>query len=253
VDTPFFESSEPSLVDIPATGGDPFDWTGPRRPARVVNWAPALRRFGRIMAWVMPLGVTALSLSTLWGWPTPSAEPSGASPGTWLVVTALGLGAWLIGLIAVSALLVTSPGRIWSAVSVIASIAGATLLLPVLGVMGLARPAASRTAGLIGPDAANGLQAQFTDGAVGRWLAIGGATLLLLGAIALAGAILASDVLNRSDGWFALIAVGLALTGIFLSWEFLFTVGGMAMLASSLGVAWNASRLTADGRIADGD
>jgi hypothetical protein len=30
-------------------------------------------------------------------------------------------------------------------------------------------------------------------------------------------------------------------------------VGGMALLAASLGVAWNATRLTADGRIADTD
>jgi hypothetical protein len=138
-------------------------------------------------------------------------------------------------------------------VAVIASMAGTALLLPVIGVIGLARPAVTRTSGLIGSDAAQGLQGQFLDGSVGRWLTIGGAVLLGVGALALAGAILAADVLNRLDGWFVLIGVGVALAGAYLSWEFLLTVAGMAFLAAALGVAWNASRLTADGRIADTD
>jgi hypothetical protein len=254
MDAPFFGSAEePSLVDFTATDGYEFGWTGPRQPVRDVRWAATLRQFGRAAVWVMPVGVVALTLSTLWGWPTPSSEPSGASPGTWLAVTALGLASWLVGLVAIGALLASSPGRIWSAVSVVTSIAGAALLLPVVGVIGLARPAVSRTAPVIGGDAAYGLQSQFLDGTVGRWLAIGGAALLGVGALALAGAILASDVLNRLDGWFALIGIGIAFAGAYLSWEFLLTVGGMALLAASLGVAWNATRLTADGRIADTD
>jgi hypothetical protein len=242
-----------SLVDIPSGTGLEFEWGVPRQPLRDVQWAATLRRFGRAVVWVLPVGVIGLTLSTVWGWPTPTREPSGASPGAWLAITALGCGLWLIGLTGISALLATSPGRIWSAVAVIASIVGATLLLPVIGVIGLARPAVGRTSGLIGTDAAQSLQAQFLDGTVGRWLTIGGGTLLGVGAVALAGAILAADVLNRLDGWFVLIGVGVAAAGAYLSWEFLLTIAGMAFLAAALGVAWNASRLTADGRIADTD
>jgi hypothetical protein len=259
---PFFGPSVPSaaapddyesLVDIPPGGGIDFEWGVPRQPVWDARWAESLRRFGRAVVWALPLGVIGLILSTVWGWPTSTSEPSGASPGTWLAITALGLGLWLIGLTALSALLATSPGRIWSAVAVIASIAGTALLLPMVGVVGLARPAVSRGSELIGSDAAQSLQAQFVDGTVARWLTIGGAALLGVGALALAGAILAADVLNRLDGWFVLIGVGVAFAGAYLSWEFLLTVAGMAFLAAALGVAWNASRLTADGRIADTD
>jgi hypothetical protein len=253
---PFFDSPGPdheSLVDIPDGAGFDFNWGIAREPVRDERWAATLRRYGRATAWLLPAGVVALTLAMLWGWPTPSEEPSGASPGTWLAVTAVGFGLWLIGLTAVAALLATTPGRIWSAVAVVGAMAGTALLLPVVGVIGLARPAVSRTTGLIGADAAQGLQAQLLDGTVSRWLAIGGAALLGVGALALAGAILASDVLNRLDGWFVLIAVGVATAGAYLSWEFLLTVAGMVLLAASLGIAWNASRLTADGRISDTD
>jgi hypothetical protein len=259
---PFFGAPVPSaaalaepesLVDIPPGAGLEFEWGVPREPLRDVHWAETLRRFGRAVVWVLPVGVIGLTLSTIWGWPTLTSEPSGASPGAWLAITALGFALWLIGLTGLSALLATSPGRIWSAVAVIASIAGATLLLPVIGVIGLARPAVGRTSALIGSDAAQSLQAQFLDGTVGRWLTICGAALLGVGGLALAGAILAADVLNRLDGWFVLIGVGVAFAGAYLSWEFLLTIAGMALLAAALGVAWNASRLTADGWIADTD
>lgn len=253
---PFFDdpgSDYESLVDIPDGAGLDVNWGIAREPVHDARWAAGLRRYGRAIAWLLPVGVIALTLSVLWGWPTPSQEPSGASPGTWLAVTGAGFALWLIGLTAVAALLASTPGRIWSAVAVIASVAGAALMLPVVGVIGLARPAVSRTTGLIGADAAQSLQAQFLDGSVSRWLAIGGAALLAVGALALAGAILAADLLNRLDGWFVLIAVAVAITGAYLSWEFLLTVAGMVLLAASLGVAWNASRLTADGRISDTD
>jgi hypothetical protein len=61
--------------------------------------------------------------------------------------------------------------------------------------------------------------------------------------------ILASEVLNRFDGWLVLAGVGVAVVGAYLSWPFLLTLACMALLAAALGVAWNASRLTADGHL----
>ena len=63
--------------------------------------------------------------------------------------------------------------------------------------------------------------------------------------------ILASEVLNRFDGWLVLGGVGVAVIGAYLSWEFMLTLACMALLAAALGVAWNASRLTPDGHLQD--
>jgi hypothetical protein len=219
---------------------------GPRQRVSDLQWAGQLRRFGRAAVWCLPAAVAALAVASWWGWPAPGAEPHGASPGTWLLVTVLGLTLWAVGLVAVTALAVSTPGRPWAVASLLLGLSGALALAPMLGVLGVARPAVSRST-----DPALAIDAQLFEGSVGRWLTVGGLLLLALSTVALAMTILASEVLNRFDGWLVLGGVGVAVIGAYLSWEFMLTLACMALLAAALGVAWNASRLTPDGHLQD--
>jgi hypothetical protein len=238
--------AEPEYDDT-VLGGLHYRTAAPRQPVGDIEWAGALRRFARAMVWCLPAAVLALALASVWGWPTSTAEPSGASPGTWLVMTLLGLGLWLAGVIGLAALVASTALRMWGTVAALATIAGTVLAAPALGVIGLARPAVSRAAYEIGADPAGEIQGHLLDGSVGRWLVIGGFVLLAVGAIAAAGAILGSRVLSRIDGWLVVGAIAVAAIGAYLSWEFLLTLAAMVMLAATLGLAWTVSRLGAEG------
>jgi hypothetical protein len=242
-----------AYVDDTVLGGLHYRAAAPRQPVGDIQWSRALRRFAQASIWCLPAAVLTLALASVWGWPTPTSETSGASPGTWLMMSLLGLGLWLAGVVALAALVAATGLRPWGIVAVLATIAGTVFVAPVLGVIGLARPAVLRTAEVIGADPAGSLQAQFLDGAVGRWLIVCGFALLGLGAIAVAGTILGSRVLNRIDGWLVLGAVTVAALAAYLSWEFLLTLAAMVMLAATLGLAWTVSRLSPDGGLAGAD
>ncbi len=250
---PFADPFADTEFDDTVLGGLHYRTAAPRQPVGDIEWAGGLRRFARASVWCLPAAVLAIAVASVFGWPTPTSETSGASPGTWLVLNLFGLGLWLVGVIALAALAAATPLRPWGIVAVAATIGGTVLVAPVLGVLGLARPAVVRTAAVIGADPAGSLQAQFLDGTVGRWLVIVGFALLGLGAIAVAGTILGSRVLNRMDGWLVLGSIAVAALAAYLSWEFLLTLAAMVMLAATLGLAWTVSRLSPDGSLTGAD
>ncbi len=210
-------------------------------------WARSIRRFARAVVWAVPGAAFSFALAGVWGWPTPHGGPTGQSGGTWLVVTVLGLVLGLLGMIALAALLVPTPGRRWALTALIMSLLGTVLLAPMLGVIGLARPSVTSVTREITAGTAATLEAGFFDGDVSRWLGVWGLILLALGWFALGCAVLASRMLNRADGWLMLLAVAVAIAAAYLSWQFLLVIAAMVLLASGLGLAWTASRLTPDG------
>jgi len=219
----------------------------PRRVLGHTAWARSMRRFARATVWAVPAAAICFALGGLWGWPTPHAGPTGQSAGTWLVVTLLGLLFGLLGTVSLTALLAATTGRRWALVALLFVAAGTVFFAPVVGLVGLARPSVTSIAGQISADAATNLEAAFFDGSVGRWLGVGGLTLLAVGWLALGCAVVASRVLNRVDGWLVLVAVAVAVGAAYLSWQVVFVIGSMLLLAAGLGLAWSASRLTQDG------
>jgi hypothetical protein len=215
------------------------------------RWAASLRSVARVAVWALPLAALLLALSAVFGWPTEETEPIIVSPGTWVVVTALGLGLWLIGVVGLAALSAYTRVRPWGYVAVAASALGVALLAPVVGAVGLARPAITRTVAAtddariaeIGAD----IHARLLDHAVGRGLVTSGGVLLAIGAFAVAGAIIGSRVLQRHDGWLVMLGLGIAVLAVALSWEFLLVLSGMVILAGTLGLSYTVSRLTPDG------
>lgn len=224
----------------------------PRSPIIEERWGASLRSFARAAVWCLPVAALLLALSAFFSWPTETSEPSLVSPGTWLVVTAFGLGLWLIGVVALAALVASTRVRPWGYVAVVASALGVALLAPVAGAVGFGRPAISRTAQTIQDDGrivgiAGEMHARLLDNTTGRWLTVGGGVLLAVGAFAVAGAILGSRVLQRHDGWLVLLGLAFAVIGAYLSWEFLFVLAAMVILAGALGLAYTVSRLAPDG------
>ena len=224
----------------------------PRAPMVDERWAGSLRAFSRAAVWCLPAAVVCLALSSGFGWPTRTDEPALVSPGTWVLVTVLGLGLWLIGVAALAALVASSAMRRWSWAAVIASCLGVALLAPVVGVVGFARPAISRSAQAVENDTAIAAAAdRMQDGLVGsaaaRGMLVLGAALLAIGAIAVAGTILGSRVLQRHDAWLMLMGIGIAIAAAYLSWPFLFTLAAMVALAGGLGLAYTVSRIAPDG------
>jgi len=215
------------------------------------QWASALRSFARVAVWALPVAALLLALSAVFSWPTETSESILVSPGTWVVVTSLGLGLWLVGVVGLAALAANSRVRLWGYVAVVASALGVALLAPVVGAVGLARPAISRA--VVAADDARvaevgaDIHTRLLDHAVGRWLVVGGGVLLAIGVFAVAGAILGSRVLQRYDGWLVLLGLGVAVMAAYLSWEFLLVLAGMVILAGTLGLAYTVSRLAPDG------
>jgi hypothetical protein len=103
---------------------------GPRQRVSDLQWVTRVRRFGRATVWCLPAAVVALAVTTVWGWPRPGDEPHGASPGTWLLVTVLSLVLWTVGLVAVTALAVSTPGRPWALASLLLGLVGALMVAP---------------------------------------------------------------------------------------------------------------------------
>jgi hypothetical protein len=250
-----YQSRDPYAdLDVGDTvlGGLHYAAVAPRKPVGDERWAASLRSFARAAVWCLPAAAVFLALSSVFGWPTATSEPQLVSPGTWVVVTALGLGLWLLGVTALAALVASSPVRPWGFVAVISSSLGVALLAPVVGVVGLARPAIARTASQVENDPniagiAARMQEQLLDHTVGRLLLVGGGVLVVLGAVAVVATILGSRVLMRHDGWLVLLGVMLAILAASLGWAFLFTLGAMVMLAGALGLAYTVSRIAPDG------
>ena len=243
------EAAVPDYADEEFLGTLSADFRDLDEPVIVVEpgWAATLRRFGRLVVWALPLGALLLALSGMWGWPTPTTEPVGPSPGTWLVFTVFGLLFALVGVLALTALLSTSPGRMWAMLGLGTALAGTVLLVPVLGVMGLARPAMNRLDAQLGPQAAAQLESRLFGGSVSRWLGVGGLILLSIGCLALGCAVLASRLLNRIDGYLLFGVVGVVGAAAYQHWQFLVVIAAMLLLAAGLGLAFTASRLTPDG------
>lgn len=198
-------------------------------------WAQRLWSFGRIAVWALPAAGIALTVTVLWGLPRPGNPPAGASPGSWLVLTALGLALALLGAVALAALLVPTAARPWVLVGLVLAIVGTVLVGPTLGVMGLARPAVDR----LGVSPA--FEADLAHGPVLRWLGVGGLVLLGAGWILIGVGVLAGRVLSRVDGYLVLAAVGLAVVAALVATPLL-GLATLAMIAAGLGLAWSATR-----------
>lgn len=224
----------------------------PRSPVRDDGWSASLRRFARAAVWALPAAAILFALSSAVGWPTETGEPALFSPGTWVIVTALALALWMIGVMALAALAATSRGRTWGMLAVVASAFGVALLGPVVGAAGLGRPAIARAANEVRNDtniaaAANRMQSALLDHAVGRFLLIGGSVMLAVGAVAVVGTVLGSRVLQRHDGWLIAAGVVIAIVAAAMTWSFLLTIAAMVILAGVLGLAYTASRIAPDG------
>jgi hypothetical protein len=255
VDGEIVDVVAPHYIDVPGyvpdVPADPLLAAGyalriQRRPVGDTEWAHTLERIARAVVWALPAAVVCVGLATLWGWPKPEREPAGVSPGTWLLVTVLGLLLGLIGVIGLSALLVATRGRRWALAAVAGVVTGTVLLLPVVGVLGLARPAVSRGIVELGRYRANQLDDAFLQGSVARWLSVGGLLLLGVGWIALAAATMACDLFNRLDGWLVLGSVLVAAAGTYVSLPFLRPVAALVLLAATLGIAWSTARYTTE-------
>jgi hypothetical protein len=229
-----------------------YSTIAPRQAVGDSRWSGALRVFARAVVWCLPAAVILLALSSVVGWPTADGEPSLLSPGGWVLATAAGLGLWVAGVVALSALVASMPVRPWGLAATLSSIVGMALLAPVVGAVGFGRPAISRAASAVENDpaieqASASMQTQVLGHTAGRSLLIAGAILLGLGAVAMAFAVLGSRVLNRTDAWLIMLGVALAGVAAYLSWEFLLTLAAMVMLAATLGLAFTASRIAPDG------
>jgi hypothetical protein len=236
--------------DIAAESLDATDADTSLRGEQAIAWLRSLRVVRRA-AWALPSGALVLALTGVGGVPGPAAPTS--ETGRWLVLTLLGLVLMLVGAIALTALLAMTTGRRWALLAMVSLLAGTVLFVPVLGLLGVARPVLSRLAERIDPGAATDVSVRVVDGALSRWLGLGGLALVGAGWLAFGCAVLAAGMLNRFDGVLVLVAVAVAVTGATLSWQFLFVVAAMVMVAAGLGLAFSAWRLTPDGRLRDED
>jgi hypothetical protein len=215
-------------------------------------WGRVLR-FARSLTWALPTGALGFALTGMWGVPDPAADRAGQSPGTWLVITLFSLVLALVGGVALTALLAATTGRRWAVVAILLMLSGTVFIVPVLGLIGVARPGVLGVASRIGPEVAAELEDRLFDGAVTRWLLVGGLLLLALGWLSLGCAVLVTGPLNRTDGFLVQLAVIVAAVGAYLSWQFLFVIAAMVMVAGGLGLAWSAWRIGPDGRMPDED
>jgi hypothetical protein len=233
-------------VDAPDTG--PTD-DGARRTLDAA-WERSLR-FARSAMWALPAGAFGFAVTGVWGWPTPTAGPAGQSPGAWLVTAVLSLALALVGAVALAALLSATPGRKPAAAALVSMLTGTVVFVPVLGLIGVARPAIARLPAQIRPEVAGSLDGRLLDGLVVRWLGIGGLVLIGAGWALMGAAVLVSGMLNRVDGLMLLLSVSVAVGSAYLDWPFLLVVAAMIMVAAGLGLSWTAWRLTPAGEVPD--
>jgi hypothetical protein len=239
--------------DDTVLGGLHYTTAAPRAAIVDDGWAASLRGFGRATVWCLPVAVLLLALSAAFGWPSPGGkEPSAVSPGTWVVLTTLGLGLWLIGVFALAALVAATPARPWAYLAAVTSALGVAFLGPAVGITGLARPAISRTAAGAQGDPQIGtiagqMQSRLLNNATGRWLVVGGSVLLIVAVVAVAGTILTSRALTQHDGFLVLLGTGLAVVAALISFQVLFVLAAMFTLAGLLGLSYTAGRIARDG------
>jgi hypothetical protein len=139
--------SAPRISDPPDFDSSAVEPPGVEDP----GWAAALRVTGRVGAWALPLGAAGQVVAVLWGWPSPGLGTN--RPGTWLVLAVGSLAFGLLGVVSLAALLMPTPSRRLAASATSAVVLGAMLLAPILGVLGLARPAVSNAAKSLGDSA----------------------------------------------------------------------------------------------------
>jgi hypothetical protein len=211
-------------------------------------WARTLR-FARSATWALPAGAFGFALVGVWGWPKPAAGPTGQAPGVWLVITLISLALTLVGGVALTGLLGATPGRYPAAGALVAMLTGTVVFVPVVGLVGVARPAIASLPAQIRPAVAGDLEGRLLDGAVVRWLGGGGLVLLAAGWFVMGCAVLISGVLNRVDGALLMVGVFVAMSAGYLSWQFLLVIAAMIMVAAGLGLAWTAWRLAPDGQL----
>jgi Amt family ammonium transporter len=234
---------EPSFVpdELPSTDDD-------ARRELDATWIQSLR-FARSATWALPVGAFGFALASLWGWPTPTGGPAGLSPAGWLATMLVSLALALLGAVALAALLGATSGRRPAAAALVAMISGTVVFVPVLGLVGIARPAIARLPAQIRPQVAGSLDGWLLDGGVVRWLSVGGLGLLGAGWFLMGCAVLASGILNRTDGVLLIAAVSVAGAAAYQSWQFLLVIAAMIMVAGGLGLAWTAWRLAPDGQV----
>jgi hypothetical protein len=207
-------------------------------------WARTVRRFARVNVWGLPLATACFALAGMWGWP----KASSPAPAAWLAVDVVGLVLTLVAFMGLAALFAPTPARRWSLVGLYAMVCGAIFIAPVLGLLGVARPSLTRETKAIGANTAANLRNALFDATVSRWLGVCGLVLAAVAWFALGCAVMASGLFNRNDGFLFLGADAIAVAGAYVSWQFLLVIAAMVALAASLGVAWTATRLAADGR-----
>jgi hypothetical protein len=198
------------------------------------------RGFARAGVWAIPAAVVALGVTSFWGAPSPDHPPAGVSPGSWLVLTSMGLALGLLGAVSLTTLLLATPGRLWAFAGMLSTVAGTVLAAPALGVIALARPAVGR----LGDGPRSAFEADLASGPVFRGLSVGGLVLLAIGWILIGYAVVGSRLLNRVDGYLVVAAVVLAAAAIFA--RPLLTIASLSMLAAGLGIGWTANRAATD-------
>ena len=195
-----------------------------RRARAAAQWAAQMRRFGRSALWALPVAAIALGLNGWFGWP----PPGGFEAFRWLLLAQVALASGLLGVIGLTGLLVVTKARGWALVALLVLIAGAVTLGPVAGSVAVG------------------------DGAgLDAWASVLGfaaVALAVLGLVALGAAVLASGVLNGSDGVLLIAGAGVAALAAVVGQSVLQVIAAMLLLAGGLGIAWTGSRLTAEGQ-----
>ncbi|WP_329102032.1 hypothetical protein OG792_22710 [Micromonospora sp. NBC_01699] len=188
------------------------------QPATDATWAWSLRRFARGAVWILPGSAVLYGIVTLVGDGAAPASADGHSFPLVLWVLATWLG--LLGLMAVTGLLVTARSRGTATAGLLVALVGAMLMLPFAGL----------------PE-----QTSLYGGGA-RALTLVGASFYTLGWVLSGWAVLHSGVFSYSDGWLLMFAAPMIGVGGML-FGLLQTLGALLVLAAGIGVAWRAGRL----------
>ncbi len=240
-----------AAIPVAGIGGFAFQVGTVRRVIGDPGWGRVMRRFSRAAIWALPFGAACVAVTGMWGWPTATSVVAAAWPASWLLVNLLGLVLTVIGIIGLTALLAATTARRWAFTALVSMLLGAIALAPVLGLIGVARPAVARLRPHIGAEAANYLEDHFFHSTVGFSLAAGGLLFIAISWICLACAVLSCGVLNRTDGYLLISAVTLAVGGAYLGWQFLLVLGALVALACGMDLSWTAAKLKPDGTSPD--
>jgi Amt family ammonium transporter len=250
-DTQIAEELDLDAPEYPAAPLEVASTSDDGRRRLNLGWGRSLR-FARAAAWALPAGAFGFALAGMWGWPTPTG-PASSSAGTWLITMLVSLALALVGGVALTALLGATAGRQVGSAALVLMLSGTVVFVPVLGIIGVARPAIAGLPAQIRPAVAGDLDGRLLEGTIVRWLGIGGLSLLGAGWFLMGCAVLLAGIVNRVDGLLLMASVAVAVTAAYLSWQFLLVIAAMIMVAAGLGLAWTAWRLTPDGEVPDDD